>query len=244
MSCNNRYYEAKGFYNMRVHYLQHVLFEGLGCIEFWLQRQKAVVTRTRFFTGDFLPDPDPIDFVIAMGGPMSVNDESAFPWLKAEKRFLSRTMDLGIPVLGICLGAQLIAGALGARVFPNKDREIGWFPIQGVSNENAFRFPPRCTVFHWHGETFDLPAGAIRLARSHACENQAFQLGKNVIGLQFHLESTPHSVDRLIEHCRDELTPDPCVQSESEIKKASARYCRGANAIMESVLDFLTKTIG
>jgi GMP synthase-like glutamine amidotransferase len=147
----------------------------------------------------------------------------------------------GLPVLGVCLGAQLIASALGARVFANAHREIGWFPIQSVyGNAGAFRFPEQTTVFHWHGETFDLPPGALHLARSSGCEHQAFQVGASALGLQFHLETTPESADQIIRHCRDDLVPGEYVQSEDELLAVADEAYRGINRLMDEVLSYLT----
>lgn len=115
---------------MKVQVLQHVPFEGLGRIETWLTERGASVQHTRFYQSAVLPDLRSVDFVIAMGGPMSVNDEHAYPWLKQEKAFLRDAVSRGLSVLGVCLGAQLIASALGARVFADDHKEIGWFPIQ------------------------------------------------------------------------------------------------------------------
>ena len=115
---------------MRIHVLQHVAFEGLGCIEAWLENRHAIVTFTRFFESDALPNLDDVDFIIALGGPMSVNDEDRFPWLADEKQFLAKAIQENKIVLGICLGCQLIASALGAKVYPNRDQEIGWFPVE------------------------------------------------------------------------------------------------------------------
>ena len=211
---------------MRVRVFQHVPFEGLGALEPALQNRGCAIDYVRFFANDPLPAPADVDFLVAMGGPMSVNDEAALPWLAAEKEFIRRHVAAGKPFLGVCLGAQLLANALGARVFPNRAKEIGWFPVAGlpVRNPAVFRFPAAAEVFHWHGETFELPAGAVRLARSQACENQAFQVGA-AIGLQFHLETTPATARALVEHARGDLTPGPFVQTEAEIlADAPERY--------------------
>jgi len=226
---------------MRAHSLQHVPFEGLGSIEPWLEANGYALTHTRFFASTDLPVPEVIDLLIVMGGPMSVHDTADFPWLGLEKAFVREVIEAGKPILGICLGAQIIANVLGAKVFPNQQKEIGWFPIHAIpsSEDSVFSFPPSETVFHWHGETFDLPPGAIRLARSDGCENQAFQLDKRIIGLQFHLETTPESARELISHCRDELIPSRFVQSEEEILSAGPDRYTSINDLMSSVLAFL-----
>jgi GMP synthase-like glutamine amidotransferase len=145
-------------------------------------------------------------------------------------------------VLGICLGAQLIASCLGARVYPNARKEIGWFPVEAVpAPAECFRLPAVSTVFHWHGETFDLPAGAHRIARSAACENQGFQLGARVIGLQFHLETTPASAAELIAHGREELVTAPYVQTEPEIVGAPPAAYAAINGMMHALLDYLAR---
>ena len=231
---------------MRAHCLQHVPFEGLGSIEAWLGEKEWEITSTRFFESANLPDPSDVDLVIVMGGPMSANDEKEFPWLISEKAFLRQCISSGKSVLGICLGAQLIANAMGARVYRNRYKEIGWLPVLGVpsSGDSFFSFPPMCEAFHWHGETFELPEGAIRLARSEGCENQAFQFGRSVIGLQFHLETTPETALEIVSHCRAELLPSKYVQSEAVILEATPEKYRAANGLMARVLCFLTGVDG
>jgi GMP synthase-like glutamine amidotransferase len=228
--------------SVKAHVLQHVPFEGLGSIAPRLEAQRAQVTYTRFFEKPLLPPLDTIDMIIAMGGPMSVNDENELPWLKPEKQFIRDAVVRGIPMIGVCLGAQLIASAMGARVYRNSVKEIGWFPIQSVPTpEGNYCFPKECVVFHWHGETFDLPEGAVRLAKSVGCANQAFQLKQNVIGLQFHLETTPESARSLLENCRDDLIPGSYVQSEAELRAVPASSYRAINALMDDVLSHLAR---
>ena len=226
---------------MHVHVLQHVPFEGLGSIAAWLDRRGASVTWTRFQVLEELPPLEPIDLIIALGGPMSVNDEADLPWLRAEKRFLAEAIAAHKAVLGICLGAQLIASALGARVYPNAEKEIGWFPVTAAPHDReCFRFPDEIEVFHWHGETLDLPPDAVHLAGSAACRNQAFQIGDRVLGLQFHLETTPDSADALAVNCRHELVPGRFVQTEAALRSAEPGTYREINRLMDAVLEYLT----
>jgi GMP synthase-like glutamine amidotransferase len=225
---------------MRVHVFQHVPFEDLGNIRPWLENRGAQLTYTRFFAAELPPVNGDIDMLIAMGGPMSVNDERAFPWLKAEKQAVREVIAENKPVLGVCLGAQLIASALGARVYRNPAKEIGWFTIQGVyGGASAFSFPRECTVFHWHGETFDLPAGAVHLARSEACEHQAFQIKRNVIGLQFHLEMTANGLKAIVENCRGELNSERYIQPEADLLNVSISQISAANGLMDEILTYL-----
>ena len=228
---------------MKAHYLQHVPFEGLGSIETWLQSMRADVSVTRLFEQPALPDPGEVDLLVVMGGPMSVNDKTGYPWLVAENEFIRNAIEEDKAVIGICLGAQLIASAMGAAVYPNREKEIGWFPVtaEPVSDaDDSFSFPRELLVFHWHGETFDLPEGATQLAGSDACENQAFQLGRRVIGMQFHLETTPDAAQDIVHHCRDELQPSRYVQSEAEILRVEESNYTAINAWMDKVLRFVT----
>ncbi len=230
---------------LKVHWFQHAPFEGLGSIAEWLARKAAQVSSTRFFERAVFPSLDDLDLLIVMGGPMSVNEENAHPWLKEEKELIAEAIGRGSAVLGICLGAQLIAAALGARVRRNDFTEIGWFPVEATGGTAAGGLdgilPRRLEAFHWHGETFDLPQGARHLARSEACSNQAFAFADRVLGLQFHLETTRASALALVESCRADLAPGPFVQAEDLVLGTPDQF-RRIKAAMGSVLDRLTDT--
>jgi GMP synthase-like glutamine amidotransferase len=230
---------------MRAHYLQHVEFEGLGSIEQWLDAAGYTIGGTRLFRGEAFADPGALDMLIVMGGAMSVNDERALPWLAAEKTFVRACIDRGVPVLGVCLGAQIIVSALGGKVYRNPQKEIGWFSVERVDAlSDMFQFPARTDVFHWHGETFELPyrspGSTVHLARSVACEHQAFQFGRHTIGLQFHLEVTSESIRQMIENCSDELVPAPYVQTAEQMLDVPRSQYVACNALMGEVLTYLS----
>ena len=226
---------------MKVHVLQHAPFEGLGAIRGWLDERGAEIGWTKFFAGDALPPIGGFDLLIAMGGPMSVNDEATLPWLAAEKQFIREAAAKGVRVLGVCLGAQLLASALGSRVYPNRFKEIGWFPVRAerARTEGTLRFPDETPVFHWHGETFDLPDGATLLASSEACRHQAFQLGERLVALQFHLEMTRDGLAGMLKNCRGDLEPGPYVQTEQAIQRAPESSVAASNRMMRGVLAYL-----
>jgi GMP synthase (glutamine-hydrolysing) len=208
---------------IRIHYFQHVVHEGLGSIEEWISLSGHSLTTTKFFESARLPEISDIDWLIIMGGPMNVYNEEQFPWLADEKKFIRQAVDAGKTVLGICLGSQLISVALGARVYQNNEKEIGWFDIELTSFAQScnlfFDLGSRLKVFHWHGDTFDLPEDAIHLASSAGCKNQAFIYKGKVLALQFHLEPTRDSLLEMIERGRKELTTGKYVQTEKELLK-------------------------
>ena len=206
---------------LRIHYFQHVAFESLGSIEEWISLSGHSLTSTRFFERAKLPDIADIDWLIVMGGAMSVHDEEQFPWLADEKKFIRQAIDADKIIIGICLGSQLVSEALGARVYRNKDKEIGWFDIEltpfAQSDSLFFNLGSRMKVFHWHGDTFDIPENAIHLAFSDGTRNQAYIYNRKVLAMQFHLEPTLNSLQQLIENCRNELTAGKYIQTEEEI---------------------------
>jgi GMP synthase-like glutamine amidotransferase len=178
----------------RVFAFRHVPFEDLGLIRAPLaERGISVEYADLYRLGAPVPDVAQAAGLIFMGGPMSANDD--LPYLRQELQLIWQAVERQRPVLGVCLGAQLIAKALGAKVYRNAVKEVGWFDIhftEAATRDALFTgVGPAETVFHWHGETFDLPPGAEWLAYSEDCRNQAFRAGAGVYGLQFHLEVTP-----------------------------------------------------
>lgn len=228
---------------MRVHIFQHLSFEGPGNIRPWLLKAGYELDFTYLFENAVIPDMDRVDFLIIMGGSMSVNDEDRHPWLISEKQFIREFIATGKPVLGICLGAQMVASALGAKVYPMKEKEIGWFPVIGLNNPqiSSFQFPLSFTTLHWHGETFDLPPGAVNLAESEACKNQAFQIGKNVLGIQFHPEADRETVKDFVFHFKKEIVPGRFIQTEGEIIISSEKYFAAMDELLQKVMLYLLK---
>lgn len=229
---------------MRIHYLQHVPFEGLGSIAAWAERKGHLLSCTRLYAGEALPAQEEFEFLIVMGGPMGVYDEGKFPWLKEEKEFLLAAIRTEKAILGICLGAQLLAAVLGAVVRGNGQREIGWFPVSHcpeIPETIAALLSDGQRVFHWHGDTFAIPPGALPLYSSAACRNQAFLYGKRILGLQFHLETTPESLIGLIENCGTELVEAPWVQPAVDMLGHDECFA-AINRSMEGILAYLAET--
>ena len=225
---------------IRIHYLQYVAFEGPGYIETWAKQHGYPLTFTKFYAHQLLPDIQSLDWLVIMGGPMGVYDEHQYPWLKAEKAFIDTAIRENKTVIGICLGAQLVAEVLGAKVYANKKKEIGWFPVflreQSHHNQLLKGFPKALPVLHWHGDTFDLPQNATHLMQTSICPNQAFLYQNKVLGLQFHMESTSDTLKEMVENCRQEIIPDEFVQTEQEILNGFD-LCRQTNYYLNNILD-------
>jgi len=198
----------------RFHCLQHVNYENPGFLKEWIENKNQILTCTNFFNGDNLPLHEDYDVLIIMGGPMGVYDENLYPWLKQEKKFIGESIAKNKKVIGICLGSQLLANVLGSKVYPNLEKEIGFFPVFKKSyNFIMSGFPESAIAFHWHSDTFDLPKGSLLLASSDICQNQAFSYNSNVLGLQFHLEITESLIQGLIKNNKHELIKKPFIQT-------------------------------
>jgi GMP synthase-like glutamine amidotransferase len=199
------------------------------------------VSIVRLYEGEALPELSAFDMLAVMGGPMSVNDEVQYSWLSPELVLLREAIGAAKAVLGVCLGAQMIAKALGAKVYPAQQKEIGWFPIKRTGAQHALfdGIPVSFTALHWHGETFDLPAGAIRLAKTAVVPNQAFAARPRVLGLQFHMEATPASVGDLLNHAGDEIGNGPFEQTLDAIR-AGTGHCESLRPLLFRMLDNLT----
>jgi len=228
---------------LSIHTFMHVPFEGLGCIEQWISRNDHSLSYTHFYEDSKLPEPDEFDWLIVMGGPMGVYDEAIYSWLAEEKECIKQAIENGKTVIGICLGSQLITEVLGAKVYPNKQKEIGWFNLQLTDKGKALPivsgFQDEFPVFHWHGDTFDLPAGSKRLFKSDITANQAFLYNEKVLGLQFHFEVTPETLLGMVENGKNELVASDTIQSAEQILQKTA-YIEQNNQLMFRLLDYFS----
>lgn len=227
---------------MRVHILQHIAFEGPAMITNWCGDRDLTLSKSLMFAQDALPDLDAFDFLIILGGPMGVNDQADYPWLVEELAFIQRCIEANKIILGICLGAQLIAHCLGAAVKRNTYNEIGWFAVDRhpalLGHPLADILPASFDAFHWHGDTFAIPNRAIPVASSEACVNQGFVYRDRVVALQFHLETNLAAAQMLIRQCHSSLSPGPFIQSEEKMLSRPERF-EHAQRRMYKVLDFL-----
>lgn len=223
---------------MRIAVFQHVPFEVAEAITDWAFLRGHSLDVYCVYEQCELPKVDDYDALVVMGGPMGVHDTQQYPWLVTEQAHIKAAIDLGKWVLGVCLGAQLVAAALGAKVSRNPEPEIGWFELQSVGHHRLAQHFDTLPVFHWHGETFALPNEAQSLAKSEACEQQAFIYADRVLGLQCHLEFAPATVRRLIEHCAGDLLDAPYVQSPEEMLRQPIRFAKLHQALYRLLDDF------
>lgn len=225
---------------MHIHSFHHSPSEGLGEIARWAARKGHTLSATHFDRGELPPALDDVDWLVVMGGPMNIYEHRKFPWLLAEKEALARAIAGQKRLLGICLGAQLIADALGGKVYQNLEVEIGWSPVR-INRQAApafAGFPEELTALHWHGDTFSLPPGAVHAGASAACRNQAFAMGPRVVGLQFHLEVNAADVAAFV-RMEGDLGAGAFIQSGTEIIQSAPAHLPAAHAALTSLLDAL-----
>ena len=245
---------------LRIHALFHTDYEDLSYIKHWANNHQHTTTYTRSYNQDALPALDSFDWLIVMGGPMSVHDEDSQPWLIDEKRLIKQSVDSGKTVIGVCLGAQLIAHCLGANVQPARVKEIGWLPIQLTKEAQAHPLlqdlPKQpFTDFHWHGDGFKYPQGAISLATSAAWPNQGFlyqtpqqkALGTWVMAWQCHFEVTKESIVRMVANGDNAIQKGlldypKTVQSAAKIIALGDKYITDNNARLAAMLNRMVKT--
>jgi len=229
---------------MRMAVLQHVKFEGPAAIADWASRREFAVRIFHLYRDATLPSLSDFDMLTVLGGPMSANDDAQHGWLGPELALVRDAMAADKVVLGICLGAQIIAKALGARVYPGSAREIGWFSVQRVGSHPFFDgLPDSFAAFHWHGETFDLPRGATLLAKSKITKAQAFAVGQRVLGLQFHMEATEESVRALLKCAAHEIRHGTFEQEPGTIL-AGLNQCASLRPLLDTTLGRLTGCTG
>ncbi len=205
--------------------IKNIGIEGPGTLGLFLEGQGYKITTIDLEKGEKLPpSPDGYALALFMGGPMNVYEEDKYPFLKEELRFLDMCLKRGTKTIGLCLGGQMIARALGAKVKKNRAKEIGWFDLeltgQGVKEPLLIGLPKSFPVFQWHGDTFDIPSGATHIARSAICENQAF-IYKNALALQFHAE----------------INGEPEVLAWSELYLSELMHERGARGVEQMLVE-------
>jgi GMP synthase (glutamine-hydrolysing) len=227
---------------MRIHCILHESFEGLATIEHWISKNKHTLTFTHLYLNETFPDPNGFELHIIMGGTASVYESGKYDWLKEEKLFLKMAIAHKCKILGICFGAQLLADVLGSKVYKGTHKEIGWFPVRFNKAEcsNMTFLPDALNVFHWHGDTFDIPESAVRIGSSEATPNQGFIYGNNIIALQFHLEMNFNQIQLMLESGGNELIEgNKYIQGKNHILMQN-NFFADNNQLMIDILDYIS----
>ncbi len=225
---------------MRIQTIIHAPFEKPGEIEAWATKKGLSLSYCNTYAGDELPNPEEVDLLILMGGPQSATDLDSYPYLKQEVTFTRKIIDLNKPVLGVCLGAQIIGECLGASTERSEYKEIGLFPIRltsdGLDDPVFKNFSDTFDVMHWHGDMPGLTQDSVLLATSRGCSRQAIRYKDRVYGLQFHLEMTPELLKGMIEHCPQDLQAGEYIRTRQELLGSELGK---VNKKIHVVLDYL-----
>ncbi|CAA6696425.1 MULTISPECIES: type 1 glutamine amidotransferase [unclassified Lentimonas] len=225
---------------MKILCLKHIAFEGPAAFALWAQQRGHELEVVEVYRNPPLPAPQTFDMLLVMGGPMNIYEDNIYPWLTKEKSYIRSAIAAGKHVIGVCLGAQLIAHVLGAPVTAGANKEIGWFPIQpSVDCPTTLPLPEELRVLHWHGDTFAIPQGAHAIAQSDACANQGFLCRDRVLALQCHLEMTPQSLALLIAACSNELVDAPYIQDAATMHAEPEATYEAMQAVLFEMLDAL-----
>lgn len=228
----------------RIHCFQHTATEGPGGVARWAKARGIPMATTRFDLNHSLPAMDSLDVLVVMGGPMNIYQYREYPWLRGEREFIQAALQAGKKIIGFCLGAQLLVDALGARVYQHSQYEVGWFPVirrPAMGTVAALAsFPEELFVLHWHGDSFDLPAGTQWLASSGACSHQAFIYQNQAIGFQFHLEVAVEDLKQFVGCGSDFKLPGSFVQNEEQVWKGAGEHAPLAQAVLFDFLDRFT----
>ncbi len=225
---------------MHIHILQHADFEKPALIEKWAIQKGHKVSFTKLYEAFAIPFPTEFDLLIIMGAPINVYDDEMYPWLSDEKDFIYRSIQQGKKVLGICFGSQLIADALGSKVYANAHKEVGWFPLKKEdpgSHALLDLFPDKPMAFHWHGDTFDIPENCNHLFSSELTLNQGFVYQDRVFALQFHWEMDKDSMQEVLPHMEEPLEGEPHMQTKAELMN-TAGFQSNADFIVR-LMDYL-----
>lgn len=220
---------------------QHAASEGPGRVAAWLEARGFDLEFVRWWQEPVPSRTEHWEGLVILGGAMNIYQHRDFPWLAEEKTLLAGLLERGVPILGICLGAQLLADQLGSRVVQNAETEIGWWPVRFAPAARSLysHLPAECTVLHWHGDTFGLPPESTRLAESEVCSEQGFLFGDNILGLQFHPEV---DAGLLQDFCGDgtETWPEGnFVQNRAELLHKAPEYFEGARAVLDGFMEAL-----
>ena len=223
---------------MNISVLQHAEAEGPGEIASWAHKRFHHVELTHLYRGDALPAWSSFDLLLVMGGEMNIYQYRDWPWLKPERELIAAALAAGRPVIGICLGAQLIADALGCRVTQNPEYELGWLPVTWTPEARAYcpEIPGQTTVLHWHGDTFELPQGATRLAWSPGCPEQGFLIPGKCLALQFHPEVDPKHAAEFVA-TQNAWPHGQYVQTADEVIARAPEHQPGVRQILFPLLD-------